>query len=550
MTLTIVDVHTYDIRFPTSQSLAGSDAMNNDPDYSAAYVVLQTDHPNGLEGHGLTFTIGRGNEVCVAAIRALAPLVIGRTLESFTSDMRAFWRHITGDSQLRWIGPEKGVIHLATAAVVNAVWDLWAKVEGKPLWKLLTDMTPEQLVSCIDFRYITDALTPGEALEILHRHAPAKAQREAEMLQHGFPAYTTGAGWSGYSDEQMRLLCREALANGWRHFKLKVGLSRENDLRRARIMREEIGPQSTLMLDANQVWEVNEAIAAMQHLAAFDPLWIEEPTSPDDILGHASIARAIEPVRVATGEHVQNRIIFKQLFQTKAIGICQADACRVGGVNEVLAILLMATRFGIPVCPHAGGVGLCEYVQHISLFDYIAISGSLENRMIEYTPHLHEHFVHPAVVKGGRYIPPDAPGYSVTMYPASIAAYSYPGGSAWAGERSVGADVSHPRRVGQAIGLKPDQIEAYERLHAAVWPEVLAMIHACNIRNYSIFRYGELLFAYFEYVGDDYEADMAKIAADPKTREWWTWTEPMQAPLAMRSPGEWWATIKEVFHTD
>ncbi len=550
MTLTIVDVHTYDIRFPTSQSLAGSDAMNNDPDYSAAYVVLQTDHPYGLEGHGLTFTIGRGNEVCVAAIRALAPLVIGRTLESFTSDMRAFWRHITGDSQLRWIGPEKGVIHLATAAVVNAVWDLWAKVEGKPLWKLLTDMTPEQLVSCIDFRYITDALTPGEALEILHRHAPAKAQREAEMLQHGFPAYTTGAGWSGYSDEQMRLLCREALANGWRHFKLKVGLSRENDLRRARIMREEIGPQSTLMLDANQVWEVNEAIAAMQHLAAFDPLWIEEPTSPDDILGHASIARAIEPVRVATGEHVQNRIIFKQLFQTKAIGICQADACRVGGVNEVLAILLMATRFGIPVCPHAGGVGLCEYVQHISLFDYIAISGSLENRMIEYTPHLHEHFVHPAVVKGGRYIPPDAPGYSVTMYPASIAAYSYPGGSAWAGERSVGADVSHPRRVGQAIGLKPDQIEAYERLHAAVWPEVLAMIHACNIRNYSIFRYGELLFAYFEYVGDDYEADMAKIAADPKTREWWTWTEPMQAPLATRSPGEWWATIKEVFHTD
>jgi len=550
LTLTIVDVHTYDIRFPTSQSLAGSDAMNNDPDYSAAYVVLQTDHPYGLEGHGLTFTIGRGNEVCVAAIRALAPLVIGRTLESFTSDMRAFWRHITGDSQLRWIGPEKGVIHLATAAVVNAVWDLWAKVEGKPLWKLLTDMTPEQLVSCIDFRYITDALTPGEALEILHRQAPAKAQREAEMLQHGFPAYTTGAGWSGYSDEQMRLLCREALANGWRHFKLKVGLSRENDLRRARIMREEIGPQSTLMLDANQVWEVNEAIAAMQHLAAFDPLWIEEPTSPDDILGHVSIARAIEPVRVATGEHVQNRIIFKQLFQTKAIGICQADACRVGGVNEVLAILLMATRFGIPVCPHAGGVGLCEYVQHISLFDYIAISGSLENRMIEYTPHLHEHFVHPAVVKGGRYIPPDAPGYSVTMYPASIAAYSYPGGSAWAGERSVGADVSHPRRVGQAIGLKPDQIEAYERLHAAVWPEVLAMIHACNIRNYSIFRYGELLFAYFEYVGDDYEADMAKIAADPKTREWWTWTEPMQAPLATRSPGEWWATIKEVFHTD
>src|SRR5438270_4799044 len=245
--------------------------MNNDPDYSAAYVVLQTDHPTGLEGHGLTFTIGRGNEVCVAAIRALAPLVIGHTLESFISDMRAFWRHITGDSQLRWIGPEKGVIHLATAAVVNAVWDLWAKIEGKPLWKLLTDMTPEQLVSCIDFRYITGALTPDEALDILHRQAPTKAQREVEMLQHGFPAYTTGAGWSGYSDEQMRLLCHEARANGWRHFKMKVGLSLENDLRRASIMREEIGPESTLMLDANQVWEVDEAINAMHRLAVFNP---------------------------------------------------------------------------------------------------------------------------------------------------------------------------------------------------------------------------------------------------------------------------------------
>jgi L-fuconate dehydratase len=434
--LTIVDVQAYDVRFPTSRTLAGSDAMNTAPDYSAAYVVLQTDDPAGLQGHGMTFTIGRGNELCVAAIQALAPLVIGHTLESFTHDMRAFWRHITGDSQLRWIGPEKGVIHLATAAVVNAVWDLWAKVEGKPLWKLLTDMTPEQLVSCIDFRYIPDALTPDEALDLLHRQSPTKAQREAEMLQYGFPAYTTGAGWSGYSDEQMRLLCREARANGWQHFKMKVGLKLEDDLRRARIMREEIGPESTLMFDANQVWDVPEAITAMQHLAAFDPFWIEEPTSPDDILGHAAIARAVAPIRVATGEHVQNRIIFKQLFQANAIGICQVDACRVGGVNEVLAILLMAAKFGIPVCPHAGGVGLCEYVQHLSLLDYIAISGSLEHRMIEYTPHLHEHFVHPAIVEGGRYIPPTAPGYSVTMYPASIAAYSYPTGSVWAAERS------------------------------------------------------------------------------------------------------------------
>jgi L-fuconate dehydratase len=434
--LTIVGVQAHDIRFPTSRTLAGSDAMNADPDYSAAYVVLKTDHPGGLEGHGLTFTIGRGNEICVTAIRALAPLVIGRTLESFTADMRAFWRHISGDSQLRWIGPEKGVIHLATAAVVNAVWDLWAKVEGKPLWKLLIDMTPEQLVSCIDFRYISDALTPDEALDLLRRQAPTRAQREEEMLRYGFPSYTTGAGWSGYSDEKMRSLCREALAKGWRHFKLKVGLSLEDDLHRARLMREEIGAENTLMLDANQVWEVNEAIAAMQHLAALDPFWIEEPTSPDDILGHATIARAIAPIRVATGEHVQNRIIFKQLFQANAISICQIDACRVGGVNEVLAILLMAARFGVPVCPHAGGVGLSEYVQHLSLFDYIAISGSLAGRLIEYTPHLHEHFVHPVVMRGSRYMPPDAPGYSVTMHPASIAAYSYPNGSAWAGERS------------------------------------------------------------------------------------------------------------------
>ena len=435
MALTIIGVQAYDIRFPTSQTLAGSDAMNSDPDYSAAYVILQTDDPAGLEGHGLTFTIGRGNEVCVAAIRALAPLVIGHSLESFTTDMHGFWRYITGDSQLRWIGPEKGVIHLATAAVVNAVWDLWAKVEGKPIWKLLADMTPEQLISCIDFRYITDVLTPDEALYLLRSKAPGKARREEEMLRHGFPAYTTGAGWSGYSDEQVRQLCREAMAKGWRHFKLKVGLSLEDDLRRARIMREEIGPERSLMLDANQVWEVSEAIAAMRYLAEFDPFWIEEPTSPDDILGHATIARAVAPIRVATGEHVQNRIIFKQLFQASAIGICQIDACRVGGVNEVLAILLMSAKFGIPVCPHAGGVGLSEYVQHLSIFDFIAISGSLENRMIEYTPHLHEHFIHPVAIRDGRYLPPEAAGYSVTMYPTSIAAYSYPNGSAWAGER-------------------------------------------------------------------------------------------------------------------
>ncbi len=326
---------------------------------------------------------------------------------------------------------------MATAALVNAIWDLWAKVEGKPLWQLLSDMSPEELVSCIDFRYISDALTADEAIELLRRLEPSKAQRRAEMLRDGFPAYTTGAGWSGYSDEQMRQLCRDALAAGWRNFKLKVGLRQEDDLRRARIMREEIGPDRMMMVDANQVWDVQEAIDAMQPLAAFHPFWIEEPTSPDDILGHAAIARAVAPIRVATGEHVQNRIIFKQLFQANAIGICQVDACRVGGVNEVLAILLMAAKFSIPVCPHAGGVGLCEYVQHLSIFDYIAVSGSLEHRVTEYSPHLHEHFVDPAVVSKGRYIAPTAPGYSVTMYPESIAAYTFPGGSAWVDEQKA-----------------------------------------------------------------------------------------------------------------
>jgi L-fuconate dehydratase len=393
--------------------------------------VLKTDHPAGLEGHGLTFTIGRGNEICVAAIQALAPLIIGQSLESFTTDMRTFWRHITGDSQLRWIGPEKGVIHLATAAVVNAVWDLWAKVEGKPLWRMLADMTPEQIVSCIDFRYITDALTPEEALELLRRNEPTKATRIAEMLKYGYPAYTTAAGWSGYTDEYMRQLCREGLANGWTRFKLKVGLAAEDDLRRARVMREAIGPDSTMMLDANQVWDVGTAIERMAELATFSPLWIEEPTSPDDILGHAAIARAVAPIRVATGEHVQNRIIFKQLFQANAIGICQIDACRVGGVNEILAILLMAAKFGVPVCPHAGGVGLCEYVQHLSIFDYISVSATLENRMIEYSAHLHEHFIDPLVIKNAHYMPPRAPGYSATMQPASIVAYTFPTGSAW-----------------------------------------------------------------------------------------------------------------------
>jgi L-fuconate dehydratase len=366
---TIIDIIVRDIRFPTSQSLDGSDAMNTDPNYSAAYVVLKTDS-QGLEGHGLTFTIGRGNELCVAAINALKPLLVGHTVESFTRDMGAFWKYVTSDSQLRWLGPEKGVIHLATAALVNAVWDLYAKVEGKPLWKLLVDMTPEQIVSCIPFSYISDALTPEQALEILRCKAPTKQLREQQMGELGYPAYTTSAGWLGYSDEKMRSLVRERLAQGWTHFKMKVGRNLKDDLRRASLIREEIGWERKLMMDANQVWDVSEAIRCMKELARFRPHWIEEPTSPDDVLGHATIARAIAPIGVATGEHCQNRVMFKQLMQAEAISFCQIDSCRLGGVNEVLAVLLMAARFGVPVCPHAGGVGLCEYVQHLSIMQH------------------------------------------------------------------------------------------------------------------------------------------------------------------------------------
>ena len=434
MPITITGLTARDIRFPTSRNLDGSDAMNPDPDYSAAYCILHTDSPVGLEGHGLTFTIGRGNELCVAAINALAPLVVGKTLDSFTANMGAFWRMITGDSQLRWIGPEKGVIHLATGAVVNAVWDLYAKAEGQPLWKLLVDMSPEQLVSCVDFRYITDAITPDEALDMLRRNEAGKGEREAEMRAVGYPAYTTSAGWLGYSDEKLRRLCREALEEGWSHFKVKVGADLEDDIRRVGLIREEIGPDRRLMVDANQRWDVGEAIRWMHQLAKFSPWWIEEPTSPDDVLGHAAIAHAIAPIGVATGEHCQNRVLFKQFLQANAIRFCQIDSCRLGGVNEVIAVLLMAAKFGVPVCPHAGGVGLCEYVQHLSLFDYICVSASLEDRILEYVDHLHEHFFDPVVIKNGRYMPPAAPGYSITMRPESLDTHEFPGGSAWTGQ--------------------------------------------------------------------------------------------------------------------
>ena len=427
----IVDLTSHDIRFPTSRSLDGSDAMNPDPDYSAAYVVLKTDHPDGHAGHGMTFTIGRGNDLCVRAIEAMRHLVVGRTLEEFTSDMGRFWRHVTSDSQLRWIGPEKGVIHLATAAVVNAVWDLWAKVAGKPLWQLLCDMSPEEVVRCIDFRYITDALTPSEAIELLRKLEPTKAARIAEMQQDGYPSYTTSAGWLGYDDDKLRRLCRDLSARGWTHFKIKVGRDLQDDIRRCRIIREEIGWDRRLMMDANQVWDVSQAIAWMKQLAEFKPWFIEEPTSPDDVLGHAAIAKAIAPIQVATGEHCQNRVLFKQFLQAHAIGVLQIDSCRIGGVNEILSVLLMAAKFGIPVCPHAGGVGLCEYVQHLALFDYIAVSGSLENRLCEYADHLHEHFVNPLVMQHGHYMPPTAPGYSITMKPESLAEFEFPNGPAW-----------------------------------------------------------------------------------------------------------------------
>ena len=429
--MTILDLEVLDLRFPTSRTHAGSDAVHVDPDYSAAYVVLRTDA--GLEGHGLTFTIGRGNEVVAAAIEALRHLVVGQRLSEITADFAAFWRRLAGDSQLRWLGPEKGVIHLALAAIVNALWDLAAKAARKPVWKLLADMTPAELVSCIDFRYITDAITRDEAMAILERHASTKAAREAELLRSGYPAYTTSVGWMGYSDALIRRLCRDALDDGFAHFKVKVGSTRDDDRRRVGLVRHQIGREHKLMIDANQQWDVNEAIDRVRELAGFDLWWIEEPTSPDDVLGHATIARAVREVGVgvATGEHCANRVVFKQLLQANAIDFCQIDSCRLGGVNENLAVILMAAKFGVPVCPHAGGVGLCEYVQHLSMFDYIAVTGTMENRVIEYVDHLHEHFEDPVIIRHGRYLPPMKPGYSIAIRAESRALHCFPGGEIW-----------------------------------------------------------------------------------------------------------------------
>ena len=429
----ITSLTTRDIRARTSRFLDGSDAAHPDPDYSAAYAVLSTDHADGLGGQGFTFTIGRGNELCCAAIELMRPHVVGRDLEEITGDMAGFWRRLTSDGQLRWLGPEKGVIHLAVAALVNAVWDLWAKTAGVPVWKLVCDFTPEQFADCIDFRYLSDALSRDEAVDLLRAAEPGKPEREAQLLTDGYPAYITSAGWLGYPDAKVRELCRELYAQGWRSFKTKVGISVVADRRRCEIMREELGNDVQLMVDANQVWDVPQAIDWMRQLDGFNLRWIEEPTSPDDILGHGEIRRQLAPlgIRVATGEHVANRVVFKQMLQASAIDYLQADACRVGGLNEVLAILLLAAKFEIPVCPHAGGIGLCEYVQHISAIDYIAVSASLDDRTTEYASHLHEHFVHPVVIRDGRYVLPSAPGYSADLHPASAAALVFPNGSEW-----------------------------------------------------------------------------------------------------------------------
>lgn len=413
-----------DLRFPTSRQLDGSDAMNPDPDYSAAYVILETDQP-GLEGHGLTFTIGRGNEICCAAITALRHLVEGLSLDSIRADMGGFWRHVTSDSQLRWIGPDKGAIHLATAAVVNAAWDLWAKAEGKPLWRLVADLSPEAFVRALDFRYMTDGITQQEALVLLRRQEAGKAQRIRTLEREGYPCYTTSAGWLGYDDAKLRRLCHEALASGFNHIKLKVGRDLHADIRRVTIAREALGPHRHLMLDANQVWEVGQAIDWVRQLAFAKPWFIEEPTSPDDVEGHRAVKLGVAPIKVASGEMCQNRILFKQMIMRGAIDIVQVDACRLGGVNEVLLVLLLAAKYGLPVCPHAGGVGLCEYVQHLSMIDYVCVSGTRAGRVTEYVDHLHEHFIDPCIIRNAAYMPPRAPGFSIEMKPESLERYRH-----------------------------------------------------------------------------------------------------------------------------
>lgn len=425
----LTGIEVLDLRFPTSLELDGSDAMNQDPDYSAAYVTLTAD--TGEQGFGFVFTIGRGNDVQAAAIEALSPALVGLDLDQTFADMGGLWRSLVHDSQLRWLGPEKGVMHMAIGAVVNALWDMKARRENKPLWKLLADMAPQEIVDLVDFRYLTDALTPEEALEILEAAQDGRAEREAELLAHGYPAYTTSPGWLGYTDDKMVRLAKEAVADGFAQIKLKVGGSVEDDVRRMRLVRDAVGEEIRIAVDANQRWENAEAIDWVGELAPYNPWWVEEPTSPDDILGHATIAKAIAPVKVATGEHAQNRIVFKQLMQAGATSIVQIDAVRVAGVNENIAILLLAAKFGLPVCPHAGGVGLCEMVQHLSMFDFLAVSGTQSDRVIEYVDHLHEHFETPALISRGNYVTPTAPGSGARIISSTLNDYLFPEGRVW-----------------------------------------------------------------------------------------------------------------------
>jgi L-fuconate dehydratase len=425
----IVGMDVYDVRFPTSIGLHGSDAMNKDPDYSAAYVVLRTNEAE--TGHGFAFTIGRGNEVVCAAIRALQPYLIGLDVAAVAADLGAFGKRLTHDSQLRWLGPEKGAMHMAAAAVINAMWDLVARRARIPVWRLLCQMSPEQIADLVDWRYIDDALSPKEAIDILRAHEPGRPQRIGELERDGYPAYATSPGWLGYADEMVIRLSQQAVQAGFRQIKLKVGADLEDDLRRFKAARKAVGPDVRIAVDANQRWGVREAIAWTKALAPYDPWWVEEPTMPDDVLGHAAIRRAVAPIRVATGEHVANRVVFKQLLQAGAVDVVQIDACRVAGVTENVAILLLAAKFGVPVCPHAGGVGLCELVQHLAMFDYVAVTGSLRDRAIEYVDHLHEHFVDPVVINEGRYIAPQAPGFSAQMREESLADFSFPDGPAW-----------------------------------------------------------------------------------------------------------------------
>jgi L-fuconate dehydratase len=427
----ITALETHDVRFPTSLALDGSDAMNPDPDYSAAYLVLRTDSPDGLCGHGLVFTIGRGNDVQTAALASLAPMVIGQSVDAMIADLGGFARRLTGDSQLRWLGPEKGVMHMAIGAVINAAWDMAARHAGKPLWRFIADMTPEQIVSQIDFRYLTDALTPDQALEILRAAEPGKSERIERLIAEGYPAYTTSPGWLGYSDDKLQRLAREAIEEGFRTIKLKVGLSLEDDIRRCRLVRATVGPDTAVAIDANQRWDVQQAIDWLRPLKEFGLAWIEEPTSPDDILGHAAIRRGVAPTPVSTGEHTHNRVMFKQLFQAQAVDLVQIDAARVGGVNENLAILLLAAKYGVRVFPHAGGVGLCELVQHLAMADFVAITGKKEDRAIEFVDHLHEHFVDPVTIREGRYLAPTRPGFSAEMHARSITEHTFPSGIVW-----------------------------------------------------------------------------------------------------------------------